>query len=153
MLCILFLGDFMKRFLIVSFMALLVGGLFAYFMFDSNVSNSVSVGSSYNAKAFQIGVFSREENAIRVAALNQGIVVPEGDLYRVYIAILNDKDAISYLEEYYGSVGINYYIRDINVSSEFLDKIRESEEKIKSCDNKNCSNIALSILNKYEESL
>ena len=141
------------KIMIFSFLALLIGGLFAYFMFDTGVSHSVSISSNYNAKAFQIGVFSREENAIRVAALNQGIVVPDGNLYRVYIAILNDKDAISYLEQYYGSVGINYYIRDINVSSEFLDNIRESEEKIKSCDNKNCSNIALSILNKYEESL
>jgi hypothetical protein len=82
-------------------------------MFDAGVSNSVRISSNYNAKAFQIGVFSREENALRVAALNQGIVVPEGDLYRVYIAILNDEDAINYLSEYYGSVGINYFIREI----------------------------------------
>lgn len=151
--CIVYLGDFMKKFLMVSFFALLIGGLFAYFIFDSNVSNAVVVGGTGNAKAFQIGVFSREENAIRVAAINQGIVVPDGDLYRVYIAILNDRDAISYLEKYYTSVSINYYIRDIEVSDDFLNKIKESEEKIKSCDNKNCSNIALSILNKYEEGL
>lgn len=147
------LGDIMKRFMIFSFLALLTGGLFAYFMFDTGVSNSVSISSNYNAKAFQIGVFSREENALRVAALNQGIVVPEGDLYRVYIAILNDEDAINYLSEYYGSVGINYFIREINVSSEFLNSIKESQEQIKSCNTDNCSNIALSILNRYEESL
>ena len=143
----------MKRFMIFSFLALLIGGLFAYFMFDAGVSNSVSISSNYNAKAFQIGVFSREENALRVAALNQGIVVSEGDLYRVYIAILNDEDAISYLSEYYGSVGINYFIREINVSSEFLNSIKESQEQIKSFNTDNCSNIALSILNRYEESL
>ena len=143
----------MKRFLVVSIIALLVGGIFAYFTFDSNISHSVSISSTLNAKAFQIGVFSREENAIRVAALNKGIVVPEGNLYRVYIAILNDVDAINYLEEFYGSVGINYYIRDISVSNDFLNKIKESQELLKTCDEKNCTNITLSILNKYEESL
>ena len=143
----------MKRFLVVSIIALLVGGIFAYFTFDSSLSHSVSISSTFNAKAFQIGVFSREENALRVAALNKGIVVPDGDLYRVYIAILNDSDAISYMEEFYGSVGINYYLRDISVSNNFLNKIKESQELIKSCNEDNCSNIALSILNKYEESL
>ena len=92
----------MKRILWVSFIAILVGGFFAFFMFDGGVSNSVSISSSsYNAKAFQIGVFSRIDNANRVAELNKGIVVTDGDLYRVYIAILNDNDAISYLSNYY----------------------------------------------------
>ena len=36
------LGDIMKRFMIFSFLALLIGGLFAYFMFDAGISNSVS---------------------------------------------------------------------------------------------------------------
>ncbi len=144
----------MKRILWVSFIAILVGGFFAFFMFDGGVSNSVSISSSsYNAKAFQIGVFSRIDNANRVAELNKGIVVTDGDLYRVYIAILNDNDAISYLSNYYRSVGINYYVRDIKVSSEFLDEIEEKQEKIKACNESNCSNIALSILNRYEESL
>jgi len=144
----------MKRILWVSFIAILVGGFFAFFMFDGGVSNSVSISSSsYNAKAFQIGVFSRIDNANRVAELNKGIVVTDGDLYRVYIAILNDNDAISYLSNYYRSVGINYYVRDIKVSSEFLDEIEEKQDKIKECNESNCSNIALSILNRYEESL
>ena len=144
----------MKRILWVSFIAILVGGFFAFFMFDGNVSNSVSVSSSsYNAKAFQIGVFSRIENATRVAELNKGIVVADNDLYRVYIAILKDSEAISYLSNYYRSVGINYYVRDIKVSSEFLDEIEEKEDLIKKCNESNCSNIALSILNRYEESL
>lgn len=135
-------------------MAILVGGFFAFFMFDGNVSNAVSVENSfYNAKAFQIGVFSKIENATRVAELNKGIVVSDEDLYRVYIAILNDDEAINYLSSYYRSVGINYYVRDIKVSSKFLDAIKEKQDLIKECNESNCSNISLSILNRYEESL
>ena len=49
--------------------------------------------------------------------------------------------------------GIGFIVWDIKVSSEFLDEIEEKQEKIKECNESNCSNIALSILNRYEESL
>ena len=83
--------------------ALLLGGYFAYIMFDGtvNADSYKDENGFVRAKAFQVGVFSRVENANRVAKLNNGIVVQEDDMYRVYIGVLSKDAAINNLKKFY----------------------------------------------------
>jgi UDP-N-acetylmuramoyl-L-alanyl-D-glutamate--2,6-diaminopimelate ligase len=103
-------------------------------------------------KAFQVGVFSRVENATRVAELNNGIVVKEDDMYRVYIGILNNDKAVVNLSKFYDMYDINYYIRDIYVNGSVLESVRDLEQEIIKC-NTDCTDIMLNILTRYQDSL
>ena len=144
----------MKKFLIISGIALLLGSYFAYFMFDGtvNADGSKDLDNKVLVKAFQVGVFSRVENATRVAELNNGIVVKDNDMYRVYIGILSNDKAIVNLCKFYDLYDINYYLKDIYVNSHILDSVKELEENITKCDT-NCTDIMLDILMRYQDSL
>ena len=97
-------------------LAIGIGGGIAYFLFTRQYVDEEVV----RVHAFQVGVFSNYDNALRVADRNNGIVVKDNDLYRVYVSILSSDDAVLKMMKYYDSIGLKYYLRDINVSKEFL---------------------------------
>lgn len=105
------------------------------------------------ARAFQIGVYTSYDNALRVADRNNGIVVSDNDVFRVYVAILSSNEAVEVMRTYYDNIGLNYYLKEIMVSREFLNCIESTEDLliISSSDTYNVIN--LSVLNKYEEFL
>lgn len=141
----------MKKKLIIVFCALLIGGGSAYYLFNKIV---IKPNNEYvSAKAFQIGAFTQYENAERVAERNNGIVINDSDVYRVYIAILNDKAAIEKLKNYYAEIGLNYYLRDITVKKEFLTKISLSEKMLTESSTETYGTINLEILRNYREML
>ena len=139
----------MKKMLIMILLAIGIGGGIAYFLFTRQYVDDEVV----RVHAFQVGVFSNYDNALRVADRNNGIVVKDNDLYRVYVSILSSDDAVLKMMKYYDSIGLKYYLRDINVSKEFLSSIKSSEELLmgSSCDTYKVIN--LSVLSKYEELL
>ena len=57
----------------------------------------------------------------------EGIVVLDNDYYRVYIDIIKDKEILNSREEYYKNNNINYYLKIINPSKEFIDKLDDYE--------------------------
>lgn len=144
----------MKKFLIISGIAILLGSYFAYLMFDGtvNADSNKENNKKVMVKAFQVGVFSRVDNATRVAKLNNGIVVSDGDMYRVYIGILSDDKAIINLSKFYDLYDINYYLKDIYVSRSILDSVKDLEEDIINC-NTDCTDIMVNILMRYQDSL
>lgn len=132
-------------------MAIILGGGIAYIIFskvilDDKVTMEV-------AKAFQVGVFVNYDNALRVADRNNGIVVSDNDLYRVYVAILKDNEAIEKLSSYYNDIGLNYYIKEIRVSEDFLNSIDNNEKLLVNSSSDTYSVINLDVLSKYEEML
>ena len=140
----------MKRRLIIVLVALVIGGGIAYFMFSreyENNSNRVMV------KAFQVGVFTNYDNALKVADRNNGIVVSDDNLYRVYVSILSSQEAVDKMREYYDSIGLHYYLRDIEVDDEFLNNIKNTEELLIISNSDTYNIINLNVLNKYEELL
>ena len=104
-------------------------------------------------KAFQVGVFTNYDNALRVADRNNGIVVSDEGVFRVYVAILSDEDAIDNMRRYYDEIGLNYYLKEISVSKEFLDSIKSSEKLLKDSGKEAYNVINLSVLSVYEELL
>lgn len=140
----------MKKFMIFVFLALVIGCSLAYFMFSrDNGLNDEKV----MVKAFQVGVFTNYDNALRVADRNNGIVVSDEGVFRVYVAILSDDAAIDSMRKYYDEIGLNYYLKEISVSREFLDSIKSSEKLIKDSGKEAYNVINLSVLSAYEELL
>lgn len=140
----------MKKRLMVILFALVLGGGVAYFMFSREyVSDVVKV----KVKAFQVGVFTNYDNALKVADRNNGIVVSDDDLYRVYVSILSSEEAVDKMRKYYDSIGLHYYLRDIEVNSEFLINVRNTEELLFRSDVDAYNIINLSVLSEFEELL
>lgn len=118
----------MKKTLLTILGAILVGfglGLFFFKKFDTNIEAlATSVKSIY---AVQVGVYKNIDNAKDVANKMGGIVVLDNDYYRVYIDIIKDKEILNSREEYYKNNNINYYLKIINPSKEFIDKLDDYE--------------------------
>ncbi len=122
----------MKKTLLTILGAILVGfglGLFFFKKFDTNIEAlATSVQSIY---AVQVGVYKNIDNAKDVANKMGGIVVLDNDYYRVYIDIIKDKEILNSREEYYKNNNINYYLKIINPSKEFITKLDDYEMILK----------------------
>lgn len=141
----------MKKVLLILLSAILLGSGLAYLMFNKIVLNDKE--EMKIVKAFQIGVYSNYDNALKIAERNNGVVIMDDSLYRVYVAILSDKEAINKVKRYYDKIGLNYYLKEINVSKEFIKEIKEDEELIKRGNSDTYKTINLDVLNKYKELL
>lgn len=141
----------MKKKIIIILIALMLGGGISYYFFTRKYV--VDDNELMSVKAFQIGAFTNYDNALRVAERNNGIVVSEEEIFRVYVAILSSQDAVDIMRKYYDSIGLNYYLRDIMVDAKFLDSLKDSEKLLVSSDTEVYKVINLSVLNMYEEFL
>jgi hypothetical protein len=144
------MGEKMKKRLLVILFALVLGGSIAYFMFSRKYLEGDDM---VPVKAFQIGVYTHYDNAIRVAERNNGIVVNDQDVYRVYVAILSSNEAVEIMRTYYDNIGLKYYLKDITVTKEFLESIKSTEELLIISNSDTYNVINLSVLNKYEDIL
>lgn len=147
----------MKKTLIIILIAIISGiamGFIFYQRFEIN--EVVFAKQDYSAKAVQVGVFSKLENALSIKDLYDGIIVNDENLYRVYINIIKDQEVLNIMKEYYNELGINYYLKDIEISKEFNDILDDYEIILKNQDISNYSLTINSILkeySKYEENV
>lgn len=111
-------GDGMKKFRPIV-LAILVGISCAYFLFNDIEGRTYDSG---NIKALQIGVFKRKDSALNMAKNYGGIVLKDKDVYRVYLAILKNKSNIDFIENYLDDKGISYYIKDMYIDDEYIEK-------------------------------
>ena len=131
-------------------LALVIGGSIAYYIFSREC---VDDSGKVRVKAFQVGVFTNYDNALKVADRNNGIVVNDNDVYRVYVSILSNQEAVEKMKEYYDEIGLHYYLRDIEVDDEFLNSIKNTEDLLIVSDTDTYNIINLNVLSKYEELL
>ncbi len=133
--------------------AILVGGGIAFFFFKSLIIKDDDNLDFGIASAFQIGAFSNYDNAFRVAERNNGIVVTDDDIYRVYVAVLNNSEAIDKLSNYYENIGLRYYLKEITVSNSFKENIEDCEKLLISSNSDTYTTITKNVLKEYEDSL
>lgn len=144
----------MKKTIISIFLAMIVGFTFGFFFLKKFNTETITEVSNIKSQvyAFQIGVYKNKDNALNAANTNKGIVILDNDIYRVYIAILKDQTLIDNLKSYYSSIGLNYYLKAINVSSKTSSIIDNYESLLKSCDNSNYNLILDSMLQEIDTS-
>ena len=139
----------MKKRIIIVLLSLCVGGCLSYYIFNNRVKAISSSISYVTVKAFQIGYYSNYDNALRVADRNNGIVVNDNGMYRVYNAILYNNDCIKLISNYYDSIGLNYFIREIDINSKFIDDISIYEDVLLKSSSISYSSLLLDILKVY----
>ena len=144
----------MKKTIISIFLAMIVGFTFGFFFLKKFNTETITEVSNIKKQvyAFQIGVYKNKDNALNAANTNKGIVILDNDIYRVYIAILKDQTLIDNLKSYYSSIGLNYYLKAINVSSKTSSIIDNYESLLKSCDDSNYNLILDSMLQEIDTS-
>ena len=140
----------MKKTIIVLLGAIAFGGIMALYIFNNHQEKSTNPETNIKLKAFQIGVYKSKANANKSAIKNNGIVILDKDIYRVYITLLKNEESIQKMEEYFKSIHLNYFIKDLYVSKEFYDEIIEDEYLIISSDVETYSTINKDIITKYE---
>lgn len=114
----------MKQILTISLAVIVSIFIGTFFMKVSNDDADIPVMSDVkNVKAFQVGVYTNEENARREAELKKGIVVHENEYYYVYVAILAEQINIEKMSNYLNQNNIYYYIKDITVKEEFKQEL------------------------------
>lgn len=138
----------MKKVLIIILVAILTGSILAYIVFKGSI-NVKAQNNTVPAKAFQIGAYNSLDNAKRVANRNNGLVVSDNNIYRVYIAILINDEAISKIENYFTNLNITYVIKDINISSNFVTNLNTYEELIIRSSSDTYSTILKNIISEY----
>lgn len=144
----------MKKTIITILLAIGVGFTFGFFFlkkFNNEVTTEVSNIKS-QVYAFQIGVYKNKDNAIKEANSNNGMVIQDNNIYRVYIALLKNQTLINNLKIYYDSIGLNYYLKAINVSDKTNNTIDNYEILLNECDSSNYQLILDSMLKEIDSS-
>lgn len=131
-------------------LAVVVGCTCAFYLFKNVEMKTVSK-PKYNAVAIQIGVFKDAENAEAMSETYGGAVFESDDLYRVYYSILNKDENIDFMTSYLNDQGINYYLKDILVSDDTLESMREYEMMMAKTNDEAKLAINEELLNKYKE--
>ena len=95
----------MKKTLIIILIAI-ISGIVMGFMFYQRfeINEVVFAKQDYSAKAVQVGVFSKLDNALSIKDLYDRIIVNDENLYRVYINIIKDQEVLSIMKEYYNEL-------------------------------------------------
>lgn len=127
----------MKKIAIVILLGVLVGVSFAIYMF-SDVEKSVAavMSDDYIVTAFQIGVYSVYDNALNASKTHtNSYIYHDEDKYRVFLAIYQDQEIISLLENYYSNENINVYLKKMSANNEFIDELKKYEQLLKQSGN------------------
>lgn len=142
----------MKKIIIMIILAIGVGFTFGFLFLKKFNTETITEVSNIKSQvyAFQIGVYKNKDNALNAANTNKGILVLDNDIYRVYIAILKDETLIDNLKDYYDSLGINYYLKAINVSSKTNNIIDNYESLLNNCDSSNYNMVLDSMLKEID---
>lgn len=138
----------MKKTIIVIFCSLVLGGVLAYFIFNKSIEKTFK-GEDDNVTAFQIGVYTNYDNALEASSSNNGIVIKDNNLYRVYVTLLTNEEAINKISNYYDTLGLKYYKKEISVSNDFIDDISIYEDMINKSNTDTYSTINNDILSTY----
>ena len=144
----------MKKTILTIVLAILIGFTFGFFFLKKFTPKTITEVSNIKSQvyAFQIGVYKNKDNATKNATTNNSIVVEDNNLYRVYIALLKDQTIIDNLKKYYDSIGLNYYLKAINVSYNTENIINNYELLLNNCDSSNYDMILSSMLKEIDSS-
>lgn len=128
----------MKKYFKIILVCIILGGGCA-FLFYKDINNEVRavVKKDEIINIFQVGVFKDSNNAKKFASTFRTSKIYESDgFYRVIISTCYSKSVVERLESMYKMEGINYYIKEIRVSKEQVNKIKEYENIIIKSDKK-----------------
>lgn len=145
----------MKKICIVVLVAILIGFSFAIYIFNGIATTIEETNNDNKVYAFQVGVFSIYENAQKLAlTFDNAYIYQDNDKYRVFLAIYQDPEIVSYMSDYYESKNVSVYLKNINPNDEFIEELNKYEVLLKKSNNKtNYIDANKNILATFRESL
>jgi hypothetical protein len=145
----------MKKFLITVLLAIIIGGIFGFIAFKKVSSPDNTLPTLFEEKvyAIQAGVFTSYDHATTLANEYSGIIVPDSDKYRVYLAISSGSNSLSLLKNYYDQLGISYYVKEITSNDSFTSSLNQYESLLSATTEDNYGPIINDILKEYEKTL
>ena len=140
----------MKKYLKIFGIAILLGGLMAYFFYrDINKEVRAITKKEEIITLFQTGVFKDLDNAKNFAqTFSSSYIYKDNNFYRVIIAISYHEETKSKLESFYKNKEIEFYEKEIRINKDLIEKISNYESIIiKSNKSEVIDNVNNSILN------
>lgn len=137
--------------LIKSLFILIFGIILGYYICESRPLEIFNT----NYKAFQVGVYTSLESATTYSTkYKNATIIQDNELYRVYVAILKDKNNIENMSRYLDRQGIDYYLKDLSISNKNLKKTLNEYENVMNNENEVVFlEINKMIMQTYKESL
>ncbi len=139
----------MKKNIILVLSSITLGILFTFFVLNKK---DIYAKEEYNVYAFQTGAYSSYDNASMPSDIPK-IIINEDGLYKVYVAIYQDKDIINTMLKYFNNKNINVYLKMLKVNKDFYYKLTQYEELFLNLEDDNLyKQINESIMKLYLES-
>ncbi len=132
--------------------AIVIGAFFAYLFFkDINKEVMALEKNSQNIYLFQVGVFKNLDNANNYAKnFPSKIIYQTADYYRVVTCLTTMENNKNKLKEYYNVKNIDYYLKKVEGSPEFNQKLEKYEELLsKTTKEEVINNLCQSMLNDF----
>lgn len=141
----------MKKMLKIVFFSSLLG-VFLAGLFFFNIKDKAEAKNKPILYAFQVGVFKSLENATSYKTrFPLGIVVQDGEYYRIYIGItVNNKELLSAL---FNKENYNYYIKELEAPEKIITEIQKFDELLVKSSEENQILIIKNMLESYQNEL
>lgn len=135
----------MRKNFIYIFLALIIGALFAFYVFKGiNITLADSIRDNF-VNFYQIGVFRKYNNAYKLHdKYPESKIFKDESFYYVYIGMAYDEEIGLFYEKYYQTNNINYYKKRVKINGKCLSKIKDYEKLV----NKNMKDDLISSYNK-----
>ena len=119
----------MKPYIKVLIAAVIIGVLIAVFFYKDIKNEVIAITNNASEIAlFQVGVFKVYDNAINFSeSFENSLIYEDNGLYRVIIGASYHVEAKIKLEQYFTNQNITYYIKDLKVNQDIIDKISNFE--------------------------
>ena len=130
-------------------------GTYMFSQYDKEKIENISLTSKYinqNIYAFQYGVYSNKENMINNLKNIKYTYQLIDNKYYVYVGMTTKKENIDKLKNYFNSLSYNTYLKEINVSGEYAEKLSQYDLLLdEATTNESISTILSTTLEIFEE--
>lgn len=144
----------MKKYLKILLVATSIGVILAY-LFYKDITDEVKAITKKEEvlTLFQVGVFKNYNNALEYSTnYSNSYIYYDNEYYRVIINALHSKDVIKKEENIYKKRNITYYLKEIRVKKELIERLDKYEEVIRKTNKEEViDNINKSILDIFKE--
>lgn len=123
----------MKKYLKILLVATSIGVILAY-LFYKDIKDEVKAITNKEEvlTLFQVGVFKNYNNALEYSTnYSNTYIYYDNEYYRVIINALHNKDVIKKEEDIYKKKNITYYLKEIRVKKELIERLDKYEEVIR----------------------
>lgn len=137
-----------KVFLIALLIGIGASYIFCYKRGDVLISNALNT----KATCFYVGTYNNiEEAKNKQSNYENSIIYNEKGIYKVVIGVYTDREVIDLMASYFEDQNIKFYTKEIKITGEYINRVKNYEELIKTSSKEYYKSLNLSILKTFNE--